>query len=80
MVCNFGQSELLFNFVCSARARGLDLSKILLFATDEDIIDLATNLGIAVFDVQDSFGEMPKAAARAYGDKVFAGMCFAIWE
>jgi hypothetical protein len=73
MVCNFGQSELFFNFVCSARARGLDLSRILLFATDEDIIGLATQLGIAVFDVQDAFGDMPKGAARAYGDKVFAG-------
>jgi hypothetical protein len=73
MVCNFGQSELLFNFVCSARARGLDLSRILLFATDEDIIGLASQLGIAVFDVKDAFGEMPKEAARGYGDKVFAG-------
>ena len=76
LVCNFGQSELLFNFVCSARSRDLELSKILLFATDQDISDLATSLGITVFDVQDAFGDMPTAAARAYGDKTFAGTCF----
>jgi len=29
MTCNFGQSELLLNFVCSARARGFDLSNVL---------------------------------------------------
>ena len=74
MVCNFGQSELLFNFVCSARARGLDLSPILLFATDSDIRDLATSLGIAVFDVGDAFGDMPTNAAKNYGDKTFQGM------
>lgn len=74
MVCNFGQSELLFNFVCSARARGLDLSKILLFATDTDISDLAKALGIAVFDVDDAFGEMPTVAAKNYGDRAFQGM------
>lgn len=74
MVCNFGQSELLVNFVCSARARGLDLSTILLFATDSDVSELAKSLGIAVFDVNDAFGDMPKGAARAYGDQSFKDM------
>jgi hypothetical protein len=74
MVCNFGQSELLFNFVCTAKSRNLDLSKILLFATDADIIDLAKALGLAVFDVQDAFGDMPTGAAQTYGDRTFAGM------
>jgi hypothetical protein len=77
MVCNFGQSELFLNFVCSARARGLDdLSHVLLFATDTEMYDLATSLGIInVFDVQDAFGDdMPKDAAKAYGDRSFRGM------
>lgn len=74
MVCNFGQSELLFNFVCSARARGLDLSTILLFATDAGISELAKSLGIATFDVDDAFGEMPTSAAKVYGDRTFQGM------
>jgi Nucleotide-diphospho-sugar transferase len=74
MVCNLGQAELLFNFVCSARARGLDLSHVLLFATDSNIGELAKSLGIAVFDVGDAFGEMPTKAAKAYGDRAFQAM------
>ena len=76
MVCNFGQSELLVNFVCAARSRGLDLSRIVLFATDKDIIGVAEALGIHVFDVDDAFGtDMPVDAARMYGDTRFAGKC-----
>jgi hypothetical protein len=46
LVCNFGQSELLMNFVCAAKARGFDLSPILLFATDIETKELAESLGI----------------------------------
>jgi len=74
MVCNWGQSELLVNFVCSTRARGLPLDKILVFATDSETYQLGVALGIAAFDVQDAFGEMPTGAARRYGDKRFMGM------
>ena len=49
MVCNFGQAELLMNFVCHARSRQLDLSHVLLFATDMETKDLAESLGIAVW-------------------------------
>jgi hypothetical protein len=49
MVCNHGQSELLMNYVCSARARNLDLSPVLVFATDEETKDLAEGLGLAAF-------------------------------
>ena len=49
MVCNHGQSELLMNFVCSSRARGLDLSQVLVFATDVETRDLAQGLGLAAF-------------------------------
>jgi hypothetical protein len=64
LVCNFGQSELLMNFVCSARARGLDLSQVLLFATDSDTAVLAKSLGLAVFEVGNAFGDMPKGSAQ----------------
>lgn len=74
MVCNFGQSELLFNFVCSAKARNLDLSQVLLFATDDETAALGKELGLNIFEVNDDFGEMPKRAARRYGDRIFAGM------
>jgi hypothetical protein len=49
MVCNFGQSELLMNFVCSARARGFDISNILVFATDQATADLAESIGLAAY-------------------------------
>jgi hypothetical protein len=37
------------NFVCTSRARGFDLSSVLLFATDEETRDLAHGLGLNVF-------------------------------
>jgi hypothetical protein len=49
MVCNFGQSELLMNFVCSAKARGFDISNILVFATDQETLDLAQSIGLAAY-------------------------------
>lgn len=49
MVCNFGQSELLVNFVCSARSRNMDISSILVFATDPETLELATSLGLTAF-------------------------------
>ena len=49
LVCNHGQSELLLNFVCAAKAKGFDLSAVLLFATDEETKELAESLGITVF-------------------------------
>lgn len=49
MVCNFGQSELLMNFACSARARGLDLSHVLVFCTDLETKALASELGLHTF-------------------------------
>ena len=49
MTCNFGQSELLINFVCNARAKGLSLDSILVFPTDEKTHELAQALGLATF-------------------------------
>lgn len=49
MVCNLGQSELLMNFACAARPRGLDLSQVLVFATDLETKALAEGLGLAAF-------------------------------
>jgi len=49
MVCNMGQSELLMNFVCSLKARGLDYSQVLVFATDEETKALAESMGLTAF-------------------------------
>jgi flagellar biosynthesis chaperone FliJ len=80
MVCNYGQSELFLNFICTAKSRGLDISRILLFATDNDMYNLAKSIpDISVFNVGNAFGGesvIPKTAAKVYGDKVFTGMMF----
>jgi hypothetical protein len=77
LVCNLGHSELLLNFACASRQRGLDVSKVLVFATDEGTKELAESVGLAAFDVQDAFGKMPTVAAKAYGDQAFTGMMMA---
>jgi hypothetical protein len=74
MVCNFGQSELLLNFVCSARSRGLDLSHILLFATDTETRDLAQSIGLTTFYDSTNYAELPSQAAGRYGDTIFMHM------
>jgi hypothetical protein len=49
MTCNMGQSELLMNFVCNAKSKGLDVSNVLVFPTDQETKDLAEGLGLATF-------------------------------
>lgn len=71
LVCNYGQSEFVNNFVCSARAQGIDLSHILLFATDRETYALSKSLGLHTFDVQDAFGKIPKEHSKQYGGKIF---------
>jgi hypothetical protein len=46
---NKGQSELLINFVCSARSRGLDISNLIVFPTDLYSKNLADEMGLATF-------------------------------
>lgn len=49
MVCNQGQSDLLTNFACSSKARGLSLQNILIFCTDQETCDIATGLGMTAY-------------------------------
>jgi hypothetical protein len=46
---NKGYSDLLMNFVCQARSRGIDLSNVLVFATDIETKDLAEGIGLATY-------------------------------
>jgi hypothetical protein len=77
LVCNFGQSELLINFICAARSRGIDLKAVLVFATDEETRDLATSLGVSAFYDETNYGSMPKEAAGRYADNTFTSMMLA---
>ncbi|KAL3902890.1 MAG: hypothetical protein SGILL_010654, partial [Bacillariaceae sp.] len=74
MVCNFGQSELLVNFVCASRARNIDISSVLVFATDPETKEVAEGLGLTAFYDERNFGEMPQEAAGGYGDRKFTAM------
>lgn len=77
MVCNLGQSELLLNFLCAARARNLNVDNLLVFATDRETHDLVAGMGVAVFydrtNYEDEDGQisLPKDAAKRYADKTF---------
>lgn len=77
LVCNFGQSQLLRNFVCNARSKGLDLKQVFLFATDEKTYNLAKSLDITAFYDEVIFGGIPEQAAGYYGDQVFGKIMMA---
>jgi hypothetical protein len=77
LTVNSGQSELLTNFICSARSRGIDTGNVLVFPTDEISHRLAQGLGLASYYDEANFGKMPIGAAKAYGDRIFANMMFA---
>ena len=49
MTVNRGQSDLLMNFVCSAKARGFNLDNVIVFPTDTFSRDLADSLGVATY-------------------------------
>jgi hypothetical protein len=68
MVANSGHSQYLMNFICSARARKLDINRLLLFATDSDMYDLAQSMGIHVFYDPQVFQAIPSGAAVDYHD------------
>jgi len=74
MFSNHGQSELIINFCCNARARNLDISGILVFATDLETKELLEGLGLTVFYDEHNFGGLPSKAAASYGDQTFQNM------
>jgi hypothetical protein len=77
MTCNHGQSELLMNFVCSSRAKGFDLSNVLLFPTDIETKELAEGLGLTTFYEEKIMASIPKKEAGVYGDTTFTKIMFA---
>jgi Nucleotide-diphospho-sugar transferase len=74
MFANFGQSELIINFCCSARARNLDISSLLIFATDIESKELLEGFGLNVFYEERIFGHLPKDASKIFGDANFHAM------
>jgi hypothetical protein len=74
MFSNFGQSELIINFGCSARNRNLNLSQVLFFATDLPTKELVESLGMTGFYNEALFGRLPSFAAQHYMDRTFIHM------
>jgi hypothetical protein len=77
MTCNRGQSELLMNFACSARARGLDLQSVVVFPTDMETKELAEGIGLTAFYEETIMATIPKEESQLYGDYNFADVMFA---
>ena len=77
LTCNLGQSELLMNFVCSARARGFDLQNVVVFPTDLETKELAEGVGLVTFYEEKLMASIPKEHSSVYGDNVFASIMFA---
>jgi hypothetical protein len=77
LVCNYGQVELFHNYVCNAKAKNLDLSNILMFATDTATLELCRTLGIPAYYDEAIFGSLPETAAKYYGDRTFSKMMMA---
>ena len=76
MVSNFGQSRLLINFVCSARKIGMDLSQVLLFATDVKTRELAIELGLETYYNENIFGSIPEMSGQ-FADAAFGKVMMA---
>ncbi|KAL7522983.1 hypothetical protein ACHAWX_007733 [Stephanocyclus meneghinianus] len=77
MTVNKGQSELLINFVCSARSRGFDLKNVILFPTDQFSKDIADGLGLATFYHKELTKAIPSEEAARYGDSTFGHIMMA---
>jgi hypothetical protein len=72
LVTNHGHSVFLRNYVCAARAVGMDTSKILVFASDRPALDVGNSLGLATFYHEQLFAGIPEAASSHYGDIQYA--------
>jgi len=77
LTCNKGQSEMFRNFVCNARAKALDLSQVVMFATDEATLQLSRELGIHVWYDEAMFGSIPEESAKQFGDHTFTRVMMA---
>jgi len=79
MTTNYGQADLLANFVCAARGKGLGdaLGNVVVFATDEKAEAVAKGLGLNVFYDKENFAHLSEKEAGAYGDDIFMDMMYA---
>jgi hypothetical protein len=86
MTVNRGDADLLFNFLCAAKSRNLDVRRILVFVTDEESQrsiealskDSKDELGVMVyFDRWNLVDVSQGSDGQKYGDGTFTSMMFA---
>ena len=77
LMCNLGQSELLLNFACLARARGFDMKNVVVCPTDLETKELAEGMGLVTFYEEKLMTLIPKEHSSVYGDNIFASIMFA---
>ena len=83
MTVNYGQSDLLVNFFCAAKSRGLDLHRVLVFVTDEETKHLvegfSKDLGVMVYYDERNFAALPKGGDDVkYGEQQIDVRCMHI--
>jgi hypothetical protein len=78
MMVNRGFMDIFLNWVCSCEKNGIDpRSWALIFAMDSETGRQLEQLGFAVYTDGTSYGEQPKEAVNAFGDKDFVRLMFA---
>ena len=78
MMVNRGFMDMFLNWVRSCDGNGIDPRPwALIFAMDSETGSRLAQLGFAVHADENSYGEQPKQAARAFGDRNFARLMFA---
>ena len=84
MTVNRGDADLLINFLCGAKARGLDVRRILVFVADketQELIESQSNiseLGVMYYHDKYNLANVAKGGEnQKYGDATFISMMFA---
>ena len=73
MCLNAGMIDLALNFVCSCRKSDIDISNLIVFASDKATHETLTEFGLQSF-WHEGFGKLPSNAAAGYGDMTFVAM------
>ena len=77
MAANKGFSSLISNFCCTSLANGIDLSNVLIFATDTASYENAQALGLSAFHTEKYLGPLPEEAAAEQSNPDFNAMTLA---
>lgn len=77
MAVNTGQKEIMLNFACAARSRGLSLKHVLVFVMDQDLVPIVEDLGMSAFYNAEFFGALPSNDPKEFGDTIFTQIVLA---